>query len=569
VSGPTTAAAPPLRIGTRGSALALIQAGIVHDALAATGVEVVLETIVTDGDRRAADTPWGEGAFVTAIEAALRDGRIDIAVHSAKDVPTDEDPALAIAALLSREDPRDVVVLSEHERIAALADLPEGARVGTDSPRRTAFLRAIRPDLRVHPLHGNVDTRLRRLDAGETDALVLAAAGLRRLGRTSRITLALDPEVVPPAPGQGALAVQVRRNDERTRALVGILDDPSTRRAVEAERTLLADAGGGCRAPLGARAQVVDDDLQLLGGYAREDGSLAVVRTRSGNADTDDTAVVTALLADLARAAAEAASGRGEPRVIVTRSADQSAPTLLALVDRGLAPLSVPTIEIVAGDEAGLDAAIADLAAVDRVVVTSVNAVHALEASARRCGRPLAGTPGSARPRWAAVGRTTERSLRRAGVVADVRPARASGAALAEAIPIVPGERVLLPRGDLADEVLPERLRERGAVVRTVVAYRTVEAPPASASLLERALGSAPDVIVATSGSTVRGLLALATSIDATDAVRRLPVVAIGPETAAEARRLGFVVAAEAPMQASAGIAEVAARLLGHDQEDR
>ena len=175
-----------IRIGTRGSALALAQAGMVRDALVDAGALADLVVITTEGDRRAADTAWGEGAFVTAIEAALVGGEIDVAVHSAKDVPTDEDPRLAIAAFLERAPSADVVVLPAGRRGSSLDDVPGGSRVGTDSPRRTAFLRAIRPDLVMHPLHGNVDTRLRKLDEGQSDALVLAEAGLTRLGRADR-----------------------------------------------------------------------------------------------------------------------------------------------------------------------------------------------------------------------------------------------------------------------------------------------------------------------------------------------------------------------------------------------
>jgi porphobilinogen deaminase len=192
---------PSLRLGTRGSRLALVQTGLVAARLREGGAVVETVIIETDGDRRAADTAWGEGAFVTAIEAALLAGQVDVAVHSAKDVPTDEDPRLTIAAFLPRERPEDVLVVRAGEDVRDLADLPVGARVGTDSPRRTAFLRALRPDLRVHPLHGNVDTRLRRLDHGETDALVLAGAGLRRLGAADRIAAWLPPAMVPPAPG--------------------------------------------------------------------------------------------------------------------------------------------------------------------------------------------------------------------------------------------------------------------------------------------------------------------------------------------------------------------------------
>jgi hydroxymethylbilane synthase len=256
-----------LRIGTRGSALALVQARWTAARLADQGVSTELVIIRTDGDDRAPGTTWGEGAFVTRIVAALLSGEVDVAVHSAKDLPTDEAPALVVAAFPPREDPRDAIVA--RVRGMTLATLPPGARVGTDSPRRVAFLRAARPDLRLHPLHGNVDTRLAKLDAGESDALVLAVAGLTRLGRADRIDEILDPDTALPAPGQGALAIQVRVDDAVAIATVARLDDPATRTAVEAERALLSATGGGCRAPLGTLATVAGGHVTIRAGAAR------------------------------------------------------------------------------------------------------------------------------------------------------------------------------------------------------------------------------------------------------------------------------------------------------------
>ncbi len=267
--------ATPIRIGTRGSALARVQAQLVASRLAARGQAHEVVVIETAGDRRAPDTAWGEGAFVAAIEQALLDGRVDAAVHSAKDVPTAEDPRLAIAAYLQRADPRDALVVAPGSTARSLHTLPAGRRVGTDSPRRAAFVRAERSDLDVRPLHGNVDTRLRRLDDGEADALVLAVAGLERLGLEDRITERLAPDVVPPAPGQGAIAVQVRAGDGACGTALAALDDRATRIAIETERAFLRASGGGCRAPIGALASVDGEVFRLLGGFARDDGATA------------------------------------------------------------------------------------------------------------------------------------------------------------------------------------------------------------------------------------------------------------------------------------------------------
>jgi hydroxymethylbilane synthase len=284
-------------IGTRGSALAMAQAHIVADALAREGRATRLVTVETEGDRRAPDTAWGEGAFVKAIERALIEGRVDVAVHSAKDVPTEEDRRLSIGAYLPRADARDALVVREG-LAASLDDLPDGATVGTDSPRRTAFLLARRPDLRVRPVYGNVDTRLRRLDEGHADALVLACAGLDRLGREDRIAERIDPERMPPAPGQGALALQIRRDDARLLALVASLEDSATRVAVEAERELLRAAGGGCRSPVGAYGEVVDTELSLIAGHAEPDGTGLRIGRRAGAAD-EASAVAVGLHRDL------------------------------------------------------------------------------------------------------------------------------------------------------------------------------------------------------------------------------------------------------------------------------
>ena len=269
----------PLRLGTRGSTLARRQSELVAAVLRGAGHEVDLVTVVTEGDVRPPDTAWGEGAFVGALERALRDGTVDLAVHSAKDVPIGADPGerhrLVIAAYTAREDPRDALVTRDG---AGLEALPVGATVGTDSPRRAAFLAAARPDLRIVPLHGNVDTRLRRLDAGEVDALVLAVAGLVRLGHGDRARCALDPAVLPPAPAQGALAVQCRVGDGRLRDALAAVDHPPTRRCVEAEREVLERTGGGCRAPLGALGTVQGGRMELLAGAVVPRSAPVVVR---------------------------------------------------------------------------------------------------------------------------------------------------------------------------------------------------------------------------------------------------------------------------------------------------
>jgi hydroxymethylbilane synthase len=272
--------AKPLRLGTRGSRLALVQSELVANRLRQAGHDVELVPIVTEGDVRPIDMSPGEGVFVAAIARALLAGDVDLAVHSAKDIPLDEEAGLFIAAYPERADPRDVLITAGGG--ASLESLARGATVGTDSPRRTGFLLSARPDLRVIPLHGNVETRLKRLDEGTADALVLAAAGIDRLGRQERIDQRLEPDVVAPAPGQGALAVQVRRDDSRIVELVSAIDDPDVRTAVEAEREVLKATGGTCRAPVGALASVAGDSFTLLAAGVNSDGTGKLLERAEG-----------------------------------------------------------------------------------------------------------------------------------------------------------------------------------------------------------------------------------------------------------------------------------------------
>ena len=552
-------------IGSRGSALALAQARLVHDAFERAGHASRIVIIETEGDRRAPDTAWGEGAFVAAIERALLAGRVDVAVHSAKDVPTEEDPRLRIAAYLPRADPRDALIVRVGAPERRLDDLPPGSRVGTDSPRRTGFLLARRPDLAVHPLHGNVDTRLRRLDAGETDALVLACAGLDRLGLGDRIAERLEPEIVPPAPGQGAIAVQIRRDDARTLALLAAIDDRPTRLAVEAERAFLSASGGGCRAPIGALASIADEELDLLGGYASPDGSDTLVARRRGPAasgqqlgrelaaELDPGGRNPAPIGAVRRTGDDASGPR---RVLVTRAAEQADELVSALRDAGLDPVPVPTIAVEFEPPRGdLDAAAGLLHTYAWVVITSANGARAILKAAERILTELGA------PSWAAIGPATRSVLEPEGIEVALQPSQSSAIALATELPVVDGDRVLVVRGDLADEELAVALRARGAEVDDVVAYRTREAPESSRPLLRGALSEGPIAAVAfTSGSTVRGLVALGRgeSID----VLSIPSVCIGPETADEARAAGFRILAVSPAPDSVALAAATARAL-------
>lgn len=266
-------------IGTRGSRLALAQSQIVLGALKAAhpGVEFAVVTISTKGDanRAAPVAAIGVGVFVKELEAALADGRIDLAVHSAKDMPTVVPEEFTIASVLEREDPRDALLSRDARR---LEGLPRGARVATGSARRKALLLSVRPDLAVEPIRGNVDTRLSKLQAeGGPDAIVLAAAGLARLGRLSEASEVLDPAVFVPAVGQGALALETRSDDEAVIRMTLAIQHLPSRQAVEAERAFLLAVGGGCSAPVSAHA-TVERRRVVVSAFAADPGGRQVVR---------------------------------------------------------------------------------------------------------------------------------------------------------------------------------------------------------------------------------------------------------------------------------------------------
>jgi len=310
----TSTVTATLRLGTRGSLLARTQSQAVADAItAATGAAVELVPIVTEGDRSRAAIQQlgGTGVFVAALRDALLAGEVDLAVHSYKDLPTAPEPGLIIAAVPGREDPRDALVARDG---LTLGELPPGSKVGTGAPRRVAQLRALGLGLEIVPIRGNVDTRMGRVaglggGAADLDAVVLARAGLSRLGRVDAITETLDPLQVLPAPAQGALAVECRASDARTRELIGRLEDPAVRACVQAERATLAALEAGCSAPVAAYAEVAEGDsgpeLFLRASVTAIDGSDAVRGSVSGP-PADAAALGRALAAELLdRGAAE------------------------------------------------------------------------------------------------------------------------------------------------------------------------------------------------------------------------------------------------------------------------
>ena len=276
--------ARPVIIGTRGSKLALWQAEWVRSALLARlpGISVELAVIKTQGDK-ILDVPLaqvgGKGLFVKEIEEALQDARVDLAVHSMKDMPAEIPEGLAVGAVPERESPADVLISRDGARLAELAS---GSLIGTSSLRRAAQLRHARPDLRIAPLRGNLDTRLRKLETGDLSAVVLAAAGVKRLGLEERITETLDPDLMLPAVGQGALCIEIRADDRRIGPLVASLDHPDSHAAVAGERSFLRRLEGGCQVPIAGHGRVDGDRFALTGLVAEVDGSALIRHSLSG-----------------------------------------------------------------------------------------------------------------------------------------------------------------------------------------------------------------------------------------------------------------------------------------------
>lgn len=536
-----------LIIGTRGSALARWQAEFVMATLQKIAPELAIELhiIKTAGDKdqvRPLAAFGGLGVFTKEIEHALLTGEIDLAVHSLKDLPTTESDELTIAAIPEREDARDVIV-SRHG--IGLKQLPHGARIGTSSARRTAQVRAFRPDAEIIPLRGNVDTRLGKAASEAYDAIVIAAAGLLRLGRAGEIAEYLAVDDFLPDPGQGALAVQIRADDRELAVLLTALDHAPTRAAVTAERAFLQALGGGCRTPIGAYAELDAGGLRVRGMVAALDGSRIIHGEMRGDASEAE-----ALGAGLAQqllneGAAEILNvvpvNRALPlrhkRIVITRAREQLPELADKIRAQGGEAIEFPTIEFAPlKDFHALDDVLARLSEFDWVVFTSANGVRAVVGRMNALGLSPAWL---AATRVAAIGPGTARALEAVGVRVAFIPTKFLGEQIAQELPIEAGARALLLRADIASDVLAQGLRARGVMVEDADAYRTVM-PPTRAIDLTQA-----DALTFTSSSTVQNFLAMLDEA-AHSVLQPLDLFCIGPVTAATARELGLRVTAVA-----------------------
>lgn len=556
-----------LIVGTRGSALARWQTEFVMAALQRHTPELKLElsVIKTAGDKdqvRPLAEFGGLGVFTQELEHALLSGEVDIAVHSLKDLPTEMLASLNIAAILEREDARDAIV-SRHG--VGLMQLPRGARIGTSSARRAAQVLALRPDVTIAPLRGNVDTRLRKAQSEDYDAIVIAAAGLIRLGRPQEITEYLDFDLMLPDPGQGALAVQIRVNDEQLDKLVSQLDHAPTRAAVTAERAFLQTLGGGCRMPMGAYAEPGAAGLRVRGMVGSLDGAHIVSGELSGEtqqAEQLGTQLARQLLDKGAAQLLNHDSCSGAPlrgkRIVVTRASSQAGELSQKIRAQGGEPIEFPVIDFAPlTDYHTLDNALTRVNENDWVVFTSANGVRAV---AERLKVLELGVATFAQVKLAAIGPGTARVLAELGIRVDFIPSEFLGEQVGRELPILPTQRALLLRADIASDVLADILQARGVQVVDVDTYHT-GMPVASKLDLTHV-----DAVTFTSSSTVRNFMAM---LD--DAGREMlasrDIFCIGPVTAETAHEFGLNISAVASEHTLDGLIALMCKFYSRNQD--
>jgi len=536
-----------IRIGTRGSALALAQAGWVRRKLeeAYPGLKVQTIKIKTSGDRFLTSpikAIEGKGIFVKEIEDALLQEKIDLAVHSMKDLPTEIPAGLTITAITEREDPRDALV-SAGQRL--LKDLPAGSKVGTGSLRRQTQILHHRPDLVVVPIRGNVGTRLKKLDRGEVDGLIMAVAGLKRIGHQDRISEYLSLDVCLNAVAQGALGLETRDGDPVNQMVAFLHHHPSATEVL-AERAFLGRLGGGCQIPVGARGYVEGDRIKLMGVVGDASGKRLVRGEVEGKAE--DAKSLGEELAErlLSQGADQLLNGgevdskgkaKGNPKpllgrcIMITRPRIQSGSFVRGLEELGSEVIECPTIEIIPPESyVPLDRTIQALEEYDWIVFTSVNGVKEFLNRLQYLGKDSAALEGI---RLAAIGPETAREIASHGIQVEFVPAdyRAEGILHGLNPAEVEGKRFLLPRAATARDILPRTLKQWGAEVDVVQAYRTVPAKGSAAILSGVLSENKVDMVTFTSSSTVKYFVDLLSPVDLRKFCNAVAVACIGPIT--------------------------------------
>lgn len=550
-----------MRIGTRGSALALWQAEAVAASLRERypTVAIDLEIIKPEGDidkQSSLLRIGGRGVFASALQEAVLHQQVDMAVHCSKDVPTISPQGLVLASYPQREDARDAVV-SRHG--VGLSDLPANPIIGTSSRRRAVQVLAIRPDATIAELRGNIDTRLRKAASDEYDAVILAAAGLTRMGWNDRITEYLSYDAFVPAPGQGALVIETRRDSVAIRNMAESLNDPAMAYAVQVERAFLRAMGGGCTTPVGAHAVIDGDQVHLWAMLASDDGE-RLVRTQeslsTSTAIDDAERIGRRMLAETSQrwpgvdlAGESPLSGK---TILVTGTGDFVARTGAAFTAAGATVEDAPTVEILPTATPGvLQAALKDAAAgaFDWVVVTSTNTVSALAA--------YGADALAENTRFAVVGDATATALRNLGLTVELVPEDQTGPGLARSLTEVvpPGARVLCLLGSRAGDTITSPLRRNDVNVVRVESYRSITRLGRASEVRSVVRGGRLDGAVFASPSSVQ-VLTSELGVDIA-ALSGACLVAIGETTAAAMREAGLPVHATASHPSPEGVLAV------------
>lgn len=570
---------PNLIIGSRGSKLALWQSNWIKSRLeeAHSGLEVTIEIIRTTGDKLTEASLvkiGGKGVFTKEIEEALLDRRIDLAVHSLKDLPTTLPDGLGIAAITQREDVRDaLIVAGRHgKKVRSIRDLPAGASVGTSSLRRAAQLRHQRPDLQILELRGNVETRLRKLDEGQYDAIILASAGLIRLGYADRITAGIETDEMLPAVGQGALGIESRLDDDKTNRILDMLNHWPTRHAVEAERAVLRRLGGGCAVPIAAHARPVEDhpsEIILEALVSDVDGRQVIRHQISGDAtkgaELGDQLAQTLINAGardlLPRIGDDSVAPLYGCRIIITRAVKQSGELVNGLEALGAEIVHCPTIEIREPDDwTPLDQALLNLNIYDWLAFTSANSV---EFFLKRLDERGHGRAELITHKVCAVGSKTAEKLARESLPVDLMPERFTADALVEEFlkkfgvgQRLRGSRMLMPASSISRDTIRANFAKIGVNVDVVEAYQTVVPSTSQEDVVTKLRFPPADYIVFTSPSTVANLATILDTDNLSTFLHQTTVACIGPVTAEAATEYGLSVKIQPNDHTSLGIIE-------------
>lgn len=570
---------PNLIIGSRGSKLALWQSNWIKSRLeeAHSGLEVTIEIIRTTGDKLTEASLvkiGGKGVFTKEIEEALLDRRIDLAVHSLKDLPTTLPDGLGIAAITQREDVRDaLIVAGRHgKEVRSIRDLPAGASVGTSSLRRAAQLRHQRPDLQILELRGNVETRLRKLDEGQYDAIILASAGLIRLGYADRITAGIETDEMLPAVGQGALGIESRLDDDKTNRILDMLNHWPTRHAVEAERAVLRRLGGGCAVPIAAHARPDEDhpsEIILEALVSDVDGRQVIRHQISGDAtkgaELGDQLAQTLINAGardlLPRIGDDSVAPLYGCRIIITRAVKQSGELVNGLEALGAEIVHCPTIEIREPDDwTPLDQALLNLNIYDWLAFTSANSV---EFFLKRLDERGHGRAELITHKVCAVGSKTAEKLARESLPVDLMPERFTADALVEEFlkkfgvgQRLRGSRMLMPASSISRDTIRANFAKIGVNVDVVEAYQTVVPSTSQEDVVTKLRFPPADYIVFTSPSTVANLATILDTDNLSTFLHQTTVACIGPVTAEAATEYGLPVKIQPNDHTSLGIIE-------------